>query len=61
MPELPRLARRRDRDAEMQAVTDELNDRMDEYNAAVSALTALLLETADPPDEAGERLATADG
>lgn len=46
--------RHRDKDAEVRAVTRELNDRMDELKAAVDQLNAIL--TGPPSAEAGERV-----
>lgn len=50
---------RRDRDAEVRAVTDELNRQMDQLEAVVSQFTALLLAATDPPGDDGERLVDA--
>ena len=44
------------RDAQVLAVTRELDARMDDLKATVDALNAILTRPQDPPGEAAERL-----
>ena len=53
---MARRLRRGSKDAQILAVTRELNDRMDDLQATVDALNRILTRPQDPPGEATERL-----